>query len=128
MGVPCNQFGNQEPFDAENPNELIAFLDDKDWGVSAAVDFLLMTKYEVNGAGAHPLYRWAKSQLKSTLGTSIKWNFTHFVFNAKGEPVRRYGPPRKPSSMAPLIQELLTDPAVIPGSFAAAGATSSSMA
>ncbi|KNC52366.1 uncharacterized protein AMSG_12156 [Thecamonas trahens ATCC 50062] len=78
-----------------------------------------MTKYEVNGAGAHPLYRWAKSQLKSTLGTSIKWNFTHFVFNAKGEP---------PSSMAPLIQELLTDPAVIPGSFAAGGATSSSMA
>lgn len=100
LGFPCNQFGSQEPGTNEEIKEFVTQYD---------VEFQLMDKIEVNGKGAHPLFKWLKSQKSGTLGSSIKWNFTKFLIDPRGTVVKRYGPPRAPSSMTPLIRELLVD-------------------
>ena len=92
IAFPCNQFGGQEPGDAE---EIAAFCD-ANFGLS----FPLMGKVEVNGPGASPLYHWLKSEAPGVLGsTAIKWNFTKFLIGRDGKVVRRYGPMDKPERM-----------------------------
>jgi glutathione peroxidase len=100
LAFPCNQFGHQEPGDAED----IASFCDLNFGVS----FPLMAKVDVNGDGATPLYRWLKQEAPGVLGTrKIKWNFTKFLIGRDGKVVRRYPPTAKPESLERDIEALL---------------------
>jgi glutathione peroxidase len=100
LAFPCNQFGNQEPAgDAE-----IATFCDIHFGLS----FPLMSKVEVNGPGAVPLFEWLKAEAPGVMGTrGIKWNFTKFLIDRQGRVVRRYGPTVKPAKIAGDVEALL---------------------
>jgi glutathione peroxidase len=93
LGVPCDQFGHQEPGSATE----IAEFCDRNYGVS----FPLLAKTNVNGPGAHPLYRWLKRERPAFLwfGT-IKWNFTKFLVARDGEVLKRYAPILSPEGFA----------------------------
>jgi len=100
IAFPCNQFGKQEPGDADE----IASFCDANFGVS----FPLMSKIEVNGDGATPLYRWLKQQAPGIFGSQrIKWNFTKFLVGRDGQVVRRYAPTDKPEALERDIEALL---------------------
>ena len=100
LGFPCNQFGAQEPGDAD---EIAQFCK-----VNFGVTFPLMAKIDVNGPNASPLFDWMKKEAKGLMGsTSIKWNFTKFLIDRQGKVVRRYGPTDKPESIAKDIEALL---------------------
>ncbi|SDV47496.1 glutathione peroxidase [Chitinasiproducens palmae] len=100
LGFPCNQFGKQEPGDAEQ----IASFCRQTYGVS----FPMFAKIEVNGDAAHPLYRWLTSSAPGVLGTEgIKWNFTKFLIGRDGRVVERYAPITKPDTIAADIEALL---------------------
>jgi len=100
LGFPCNQFGAQEP---DGETEIGAFCQ-KNFGVS----FPMFAKIEVNGANAHPLYRYLKDAKPGVLGSeAIKWNFTKFLVDRSGEPVARYAPQTKPEELEPPIRKLL---------------------
>ncbi|MEQ6436587.1 glutathione peroxidase [Comamonas sp. w2-DMI] len=100
LGFPCNQFGAQE----KGSDEEIASFCDLNFGVT----FPLMHKIEVNGAGAHPLYRWLTSEAPGVLGTrSIKWNFTKFLVGRDGQVIRRYAPQDRPEKLAADIEAAL---------------------
>ena len=67
-----------------------------------------MEKIEVNGANAHPLYQWLKSQAPGVLGsTGIKWNFTKFLVDRQGQVIKRYAPIDKPERIAADIEAAL---------------------
>jgi glutathione peroxidase len=92
LGFPCNQFGSQEP-GAES--EILSFCN-----LEYGVTFPLFSKIDVNGANAHPLYGYLKSAKPGILGTeAIKWNFTKFLVDRKGEPIHRYAPSDKPNAI-----------------------------
>jgi glutathione peroxidase len=100
LGFPCNQFGAQEPGDAA---EIASFC-----SLTYDVDFPMMSKIDVNGPQAHPLYAYLKKSKKGLLGSqSIKWNFTKFLIDRQGEPVRRFAPTDKPESLAAAIESVL---------------------
>ena len=100
LGFPCNQFGNQEPGDAA----AIGGFCQMNYGVS----FPMFAKVEVNGSGRHPLFAWLKAQKAGLLGLSgIKWNFTKFLIDRKGDVVARYAPTTKPESLTKPIEALL---------------------
>lgn len=99
LGFPCDQFGHQEPGDDE---EIASFCE-----LNFGVNFPLYSKIEVNGSGAHPLYKWMRSEKSGMLGSKIKWNFTKFLINADGEVVKRYGSTTKPKDIADDIEQLL---------------------
>jgi glutathione peroxidase len=100
LGFPCNQFGAQEPGSAA---EIGAFCE-KNYGVT----FPMFSKIEVNGANAHPLYKYLKDAKPGLLGTeAIKWNFTKFLIGKDGEPVARYAPNTKPEELEAPIRKLL---------------------
>ncbi|MEY8879756.1 MAG: glutathione peroxidase [Leptothrix sp. (in: b-proteobacteria)] len=100
LGFPCNQFGAQEP----GSNAEIAAFCQRDYGVS----FPLMAKIEVNGAAAHPLYRWLVEQAPGILGTrAIKWNFTKFLIGRDGMVLARYAPQHKPEALRSDIERAL---------------------
>jgi len=92
LGFPCDQFGHQEPGDEEEIKNFCSLNYD--------VQFPLFAKIDVNGANAHPLYKYLKSQAKGLLGSeSIKWNFTKFLVDSDGNVVRRYAPNDTPQSI-----------------------------
>jgi len=100
LGFPCDQFGHQEP---GSEAEIGAFCE-KNFGVS----FPLFAKIEVNGAGAHPLFRHLKHEAPGVLGTErIKWNFTKFLIKPDGSVFKRYAPTTKPEQIAADIEGLL---------------------
>jgi glutathione peroxidase len=100
LGFPCNQFGAQEP---GNSAEIGAFCE-KNYGVS----FPVFAKIEVNGAGAHPLFKYLTHDKPGILGTEgIKWNFTKFLVDRSGEPVARYAPRTRPEELEAPVQKLL---------------------
>jgi glutathione peroxidase len=100
IGFPCNQFGNQEPGDAV---QIGAFCS-QNYGVS----FPMSEKVEVNGPGAHPVFAYLTQALPGALGTqAIKWNFTKFLIDQEGKPIRRYGSVDKPEKIGRDIQALL---------------------
>lgn len=100
IAFPCNQFGGQEPGNAE---EIAGFC-----AVNFGVSFPLMAKVEVNGPAASPLYQWLKDRARGILGSRrIKWNFTKFLIGRDGRVVRRYGPTAKPEALARDIEALL---------------------
>jgi glutathione peroxidase len=100
VGFPSNEFGAQDP----GSNDEIAGFCQRNYGVS----FPMMAKVEVNGAGAHPLFRWLKSEAPGLLGSQgIKWNFTKFLVGRDGQVVRRYAPQDAPAKLASDIEAAL---------------------
>jgi glutathione peroxidase len=101
IGFPCNQFAKQEPGEAGEIQEFCEL----NYGVS----FPMFGKIEVNGDNAHPLYKYLKAKKGGWFGSSIKWNFTKFVIDKNGNPVKRFSPTTKPKDMEALIIKLLKD-------------------
>ncbi|MEL6529383.1 MAG: glutathione peroxidase [Pseudomonadota bacterium] len=100
LGFPCNQFGAQEPGNADEIQEFCK--------VNFGVTFPLMQKVDVNGPEASPLYDWMKGEAKGLMGsTSVKWNFTKFLIDREGNVVKRYAPQDTPERIAKDIEKLL---------------------
>jgi glutathione peroxidase len=100
LGFPCDQFGHQEP---GSELEIRNFC-----SLSYDVSFPLFAKIDVNGGDAHPLYQWLKKEKSGLLGIgAIKWNFTKFLVDREGKPVRRYAPTDTPESIGKDIPALL---------------------
>lgn len=100
LAFPCNQFGSQEPGSEE---EIQGFC-----STTFNTTFPLFSKIEVNGDNAHPLYNFLKSANPGVLGTEkIKWNFTKFLVDKDGKPVKRYAPVTKPKDIETDIEGLL---------------------
>ncbi|MBW8241164.1 glutathione peroxidase [Muricauda oceani] len=100
LGFPCNQFGNQE----EGTSEEIQQFCQVNYGVS----FPMFEKIEVNGKKAHPIFKFLKSKLSGgLLGSKIKWNFTKFLLDKDGVPVKRFGPTSVPKEIEKDIEKLL---------------------
>ncbi|TFW32611.1 glutathione peroxidase [Massilia horti] len=102
LGFPCNQFGKQEP----GSEEQIGAFCEENYGVQ----FPMFAKIEVNGEGAHPLYRYLKKAAPGVLGIkAIKWNFTKFLINKDGSVYKRYAPQTKPEEIAGDLERLLAE-------------------
>lgn len=100
LGFPSNQFANQEPGDEKSIAEGCV--------INYGVTFPMFSKVKVNGDDAHPLYKYLKSELKGgVLGSKIKWNFTKFLIDAEGNPVKRFGPQVKPEKIDDYLNEHL---------------------
>ena len=100
VGFPCNQFGAQDP---GNDGEIASFCQ-----VNYDVSFPMMSRIDVNGPSAHPLYQWLCGQAPGLLGSkSIKWNFTKFLVGKDGRVVKRYAPLDKPAALAGDIEAAL---------------------
>ena len=100
LGFPCNQFGAQEP---GTEKEIESFCE-----INYGVTFPLFAKVDVNGKNAAPLYQYLKAEKPGLLGSeAIKWNFTKFLVDRKGNVVERFAPKDEPASLAPDIEKLL---------------------
>jgi glutathione peroxidase len=100
LGFPCNQFGSQDA----GTNEEIATFCQRNFGVT----FPMMSKIDVNGAGAHPLYQWLTAEAPGLLGSkAIKWNFTKFLVGKDGTVLKRYAPQDAPEKLAKDIEAAL---------------------
>ncbi|MEA5078091.1 MAG: glutathione peroxidase [Anaerolineaceae bacterium] len=99
LGFPCDQFAHQEP---GSDAEIQSFCQ-----MNYGVTFPVMSKIEVNGKNAHPLYKYLRSEEKELLGDSIKWNFTKFLIDKQGNVVERFAPNFEPAEIAPEIEKLL---------------------
>jgi glutathione peroxidase len=97
LAFPSNQF-NQE---LATPEEIRKFVD------GYGVEFPMFAKIMVNGEGAHPVFKFLKQNFGGVLGSSIKWNFTKFLCDREGKPVKRYSPLTSPTSFEADIVELL---------------------
>lgn len=92
LGFPCDQFGHQEPGDADEIRNFCSLNYD--------VSFPLYEKVEVNGGAAHPFWKWLKKEKPGLLGMeSIKWNFTKFLVDKNGRVVKRYAPTDTPEKI-----------------------------
>ena len=100
LGFPCNQFGAQDP---GNDSEIASFCQ-----VNYGVSFPMMSKIDVNGSTAHPLYKWLSAEAPGLLGSkAIKWNFTKFLVGRDGRAIKRYAPLDKPADLAKDIEAAL---------------------
>ncbi len=100
LGFPCDQFGHQEPGNAEEIRNFCSLNYD--------VSFPLFEKVEVNGANTHPLYKYLKHEAPGVLGSeAIKWNFTKFLINREGKVVRRYSPTDTPEKVGKDLAQVL---------------------
>jgi len=99
LGFPCNQFGKQEPGSADEIQEFCQ--------VNYGVSFPMFAKVDVNGSDAHPIFKYLKSKKGSLLGSSIKWNFTKFLIDREGRPVKRFAPTTQPHKMERAIRKVL---------------------
>jgi glutathione peroxidase len=78
IGVPCNQFGKQEPGDSNTIQEFCE--------VNYGVTFLITEKIDVKGSNQHPLYEWlTKKAINGKQNTTVKWNFQKYLVNEAGE-------------------------------------------
>lgn len=100
LGFPCNQFANQEPGDEKSIAEGCLL----NYGVS----FPMFSKIEVNGPGAHPIYKYLKKELGTFFGGRIKWNFTKFLIDSNGNPVKRFSPATEPAEIDKYLQNMLS--------------------
>jgi len=100
LGVPCNQFGFQEP---GIDKEIAEFCE-----LNYQVSFPMFSKIKVNGKDADPLYAFLKNQQRGFLGSKdIKWNFTKFLVDKEGKVIKRYAPSSTPLSFEDDIKEVL---------------------
>lgn len=98
LAFPCNQFGNQEP---GSTADIEAF------AAGYGVQFEMFAKVDVNGQSAHPVFKFLRSHLSDILGSSVKWNWTKFLCDRNGMPVKRFSPPSNPLSLRAEIEKLL---------------------
>lgn len=99
LGFPCNQFGSQEP----GGNEEI-----KNFCISTfSVTFPMMSKIDVNGDDADPLYKFLKKEKGGILGDEIKWNFTKFLIDREGNVVDRFASQKTPKALEKEVEKLL---------------------
>ena len=101
LGFPCNQFGGQDP----GTNEQIGTYCQRNYGVS----FPMFAKVNVKGPEAHVIFRYLTNNSKGILGSGIKWNFTKFLINKKGEVINRYAPTTKPEDIEQDIEKALAE-------------------
>jgi glutathione peroxidase len=100
LGFPCNQFGQQEPGDAQEIQKFCS--------LSYNVTFPMFAKIDVNGPSAHPLYEFLKSEKSGLLGIeAIKWNFSKFLVDKEGRVVERYAPTTTPAALKGDVEALL---------------------
>ena len=100
LGFPCDQFGHQEPGNADEIRNFCSLTYD--------VSFPMFAKIDVNGAKAHPLWKWLKDEKGGLLGIdAIKWNFTKFLVGRDGRVLKRYAPTDKPESLRRDIEAAL---------------------
>ncbi|CAL6068110.1 glutathione_peroxidase [Hexamita inflata] len=99
LGFPCNQFASQEPGDKSVIQKC-----QQNFGVS----FPIMSKVDVNGDNADPIYKFLKKEKKGILGSEgVKWNFTKFLVDKEGQVVKRFAPTDKPEDIEEDIVKLL---------------------
>lgn len=91
LGFPCNQFANQEPGDEKSIEEGCV--------LNYGVTFPMFAKVDVNGEHAHPVFNYLKSELRGIFGGKIRWNFTKFLVDSNGKPVKRFSPTTKPEKI-----------------------------
>jgi glutathione peroxidase len=99
LGFPCNQFANQESGDEKSISEGCL--------INYGVSFPMFSKIDVNGENAHPIYKFLKSELTGILGSKIKWNFTKFLVDSNGNPVKRFAPVTKPEKIDKYLESIL---------------------
>jgi glutathione peroxidase len=99
LGFPCNQFANQEPGDEKSIAEGCVL----DYGVT----FPMFSKIDVNGETAHPVFKYLTNELRDIFGKKVKWNFTKFLIDRNGKPVKRFAPVTKPEKMENSILKVL---------------------
>lgn len=100
LGFPCNQFGAQEPGNAEDIKQFCS--------LTYPVTFQIFGKVDVNGGNAHPIYQFLKAESPGFLGTEgIKWNFTKFLVDRNGKVIDRFAPMTKPEDLEQQIVTLL---------------------
>jgi len=99
LGFPCNQFGNQESGDEKSISEGCL--------INYGVTFPMFSKIEVNGENAHPIYKYLKKELGGLFGTKIKWNFTKFLIDSDGKPIKRFAPITKPEKIDDYLASIL---------------------
>ncbi|AWB67708.1 glutathione peroxidase [Saccharobesus litoralis] len=100
LAFPCNQFGKQEPSSNE---QVIEFCQTR-----FQVNFPIMSKSDVNGKQANPVFKFLKKQQPGLLGSEfIKWNFTKFLVDLHGNVVKRFSPKIPPIDIAQTIETLL---------------------
>ena len=99
LGFPCNQFASQEPGDSDQIAEFCS--------VNYGVTFPMFEKIDVNGAGAHPIFKYLCKALPGMLGGRVKWNFTKFLLDRDGNPIKRFASTTKPAKLEPEIKKLL---------------------
>ena len=97
LGFPSNQFANQEPGDEKSIAEGCL--------VNYGVTFPMFSKIDVNGPDAHPLYNYLRSELPGVFSNNIKWNFTKFLVDAEGRPVKRFSPTTKPEKIGEYLEK-----------------------
>lgn len=99
LGFPCNQFANQEPDDEKviSDNCLTNY----------GVTFPMFAKIDVNGGNAHPIFEYLKRESSGLFGGMIKWNFTKFLIDSEGKPVKRFAPATKPEDIEKEIEKIL---------------------
>ena len=99
LGFPCNQFGNQEPGDSEDIKNFCK--------INYGVEFDMFEKIDVNGKNTHPLFKYLKEKLPGSPGKAIKWNFTKFVVDKDGKPVKRFASATTPEDIEEFLLDLL---------------------
>ena len=99
LGFPCNQFANQEPGDEKSIAEGCL--------LNYGVTFPMFSKIEVNGDNAHPIYKYLKRELRGLFGSKIKWNFTKFLIDKNGNPIKRFSPTTKPEKIDLFLKPIL---------------------
>lgn len=100
LGFPCNQFLSQDP---GSDGEISEFCE-----LNYGVTFPMFAKIDVNGDAAHPLFKHLTAAAPGLLGSkAVKWNFTKFLVDRKGNVIKRYAPATKPEDMAADIERLL---------------------
>lgn len=100
LGFPCNQFGNQEPGDEKSISEGCM--------INYGVSFPMFSKIEVNGKNTHPIYKYLKSELTGLFGSKIKWNFTKFLIDTNGKPLKRFAPTTKPEKIGNYLESVIS--------------------
>ncbi len=100
LGFPCNQFGNQEPGDAKSIQEGCML----NYGVS----FPMFDKVKVNGPSSHPIFKFLKKEQGGFLTNDIKWNFTKFIVNPQGKPIKRFAPTSKPEKLDAYLERKIS--------------------
>jgi len=99
LGFPCNQFMNQDP---GSDSEILSFCE-----INYGVTFPMLSKVNVLGDDAHPLFKFLQKEKKGLLGETIKWNFTKFLIDRQGNVIQRYSPQTSPIKMKSDIEALL---------------------